>query len=205
MNRRPSRFSTCPPCQIPEDSRPAQARKIGRKSLAPKVLPARLMGSRFCGRSSVFSIIYRQAGGRGYTSFARGEVCSLGKEPCAVPEGTRVSLLAYPALKRWAKLFRAYGARFSALLLDTRIRESVLLAGALKRWAILFRPLGARVTPESCELPNWADRCQCGKDVSGRWSSTPTREKALRFGDPGEGQIYPNPNVGLARDGGRSS
>ena len=172
VNRRPSRFLTCPPRQIPEDSRSVQARKIADKSLALKILSVSQTGSRSCGRSSVFSIIYGPAGGRGYTSFARSEVCVPGKEPCAAAQGTQVSLLVYPALKRWA---------------------------------ILFRPFGARVSPESCVQPNWADRSRRGRDAPGRWSSAPTSEKASRFGDRGEGQLYPNPNVGLTLSGGRAS
>jgi len=37
------------------------------------------------------------------------------QEICAVPTGLRLFYDAFPALKRWAKLFRAYGARLGAV------------------------------------------------------------------------------------------
>jgi hypothetical protein len=204
VNRRPSRFSTCPPCHVPEDSRSAQARKIGRKSLALKILPLSQMGSRLCGRSSLFSTIYRQAGGRGYTSIARGEVCIPGKKPCAVPEGTQVSLLAYPALKRWAKLFRPYGARvFSTSYPGLRFPP---------RFAQQRQPLSPLRGSESSPLhPGLTPRAHCAAAAVRLVPLNCERFAPPRGSFDGcdpvpEGRLYPNRNkraTMLAQAGGR--
>ena len=58
------------------------------------------------------------------------------KTVCAVPEGTRVSSLRYPALKRWAKLFRPIRGWFvygSLHCKPIQCRDAV-------SGAILFRP-----------------------------------------------------------------
>ena len=49
----------------------------------------------------------------------------LRENPCR-PYGARVNFPLYPALKRWANLFRAYGAGFPATSSHCRCRNIVL-------------------------------------------------------------------------------
>jgi len=141
VNRRSSRFVTCPSRQIADDSRPVQARKIDDKSLSLKILPVSPTGSRFWGcYPSVFNTL-RTTGGRGGTRLTCR--AAVRRRPYVVPEGTRVLLGRHPALKRWAILFRPRGARVPAFVVHYRIRGAVL-AQRLKGWAILFRSRGAR-------------------------------------------------------------
>src|ERR1039458_2249612 len=96
----------------------------------------------------LFSIFctWRGEGGRSVSvasgqSPVRSETTSLlswgGQRPCRNlyrPYGTRYNFPLYPVLKRWAKLFRAYGACFRAVCSTCRAGPWV---------ATQFRQLGA--------------------------------------------------------------
>ena len=111
MIRRLSRYLTCPPRLLSDDSRPVQLPKFIAKSLIPEILTASPMGSRFCGAPPVFSRSYGPQGGGGYTRLPHRGL--RWRRVCAVPGGT-LSFFPQPSTPPsapcWAVITRACGA-----------------------------------------------------------------------------------------------
>src|SRR5271165_4290647 len=102
------------PCENSLDQRDITAinRSSGWAEAAEPTIPTeRLAVSSCTGVMRVSVYILRQKS---------GELRKIGAgRTCAVPEGTRTENNADPALARWAKMFRAYGARALAVLPST--------------------------------------------------------------------------------------
>ena len=178
------RYQRCsshrPPVEIPQKLTSLHPENSSSKSLFWNILPLSPFGGRFCGHfyGPAFCFQYFADGGRrgvGQLSVASCQLSvvsgscdpgaslwKLGRQrlrgdPCR-PYGTRSGYPLYPALKRWAKLFRpsptpfrakaartgdpGCGAGFPASKFHWQM-PTFVLAQTLNRWARLFRACGA--------------------------------------------------------------
>ena len=140
-----------PPVRLPQNATLPHAEDFSRKSLVWNILPITPFNPIFCGQFFGLALYFQHfahggGGGRSVSVASgqppvRSETTSLlswgGQRPCRNlyrPYGTRYNFPLYPVLKRWAKLFRAYGACFRAVCSTCRAGPWV---------ATQFRQLGA--------------------------------------------------------------
>ena len=104
---------------------------LASKSLSRNILPISPLSAIFCEEKFCPSLCFQYfagMGGRGgdlqrLRRKSHG-LTRLGRDLCR-PYGTRSYSSPYPALKRWAKLFRAYGARFRGVCSTYRVGQRV--------------------------------------------------------------------------------
>jgi hypothetical protein len=138
----------------------------------------RIFCGHFCGPAFCFQYFAGRGGrGVGQPAVASSQLSVRKGELCR-PYGTRFSFQPYPALKRWAKLFRPYGAGFPASRFHWQV-PTFVLTPTLPRWAKLLRAYGAGFPASKSlrQMPTFV-LAQTLK----RWAKIP-RAHGIRFGE----------------------